>query len=187
MRKCTAKVGHEKKATAIFAESFSFYRCQNFYKKSENFTISMCRRILSLYTLLSIFIVNVNAAPSDHGKIFHASSFSIFVGQIILVVIFIMGVYLLLKRLFSKSNNHNLSFPSQNKDSQIPNSDTQKSCPYCKGRLFIDLGPLSPSREELKDIPSDEVEIYWGSDSNKDYPVECARRVCPYCKGKGVL
>ena len=129
---------------------------------------------------------DILASKSDYGRSFYTSDFSIIVGQIILVLIIGIILYLCVKHILGKGFCKSAS--DYKTKTRIHASDGQNSkneCPLCKGKLFIDLGQLSPSRRELSGIDPGEIEFYW--DNNPDSPIQCARRVCPHCKGRGTI
>lgn len=141
-----------------------------------------------LYTFIAIIIlpVDVLAAPSDYGRIFNSSRISVLVGQIILLLIISILLYLCVKHFIGKTTHKSaINFKPNSVNSTSCGTRTNKVCPYCNGKLFIDLGQLSSSRRELNGIDPGELEFYWAN--GVDSPVECARRICPHCKGRGTI
>ena len=138
-----------------------------------------------LYIILALIIVvhsRVYAVPSDYGRDFYSTSFSVTIGQILLAVILLLLGYVGIKSIFKNNKN--------NRKAEISNSALDRNCenskivcPKCNGKLFIELGELSSCSGELSGIDRGELIFYWGQ--GKYGPIECVRRVCPYCKGRG--
>lgn len=139
-----------------------------------------------MFIAILILSVDILAAPSDYGRLFNSSNLSILVGQIILLLIISILLYLCVKHFFDKTI-HKSAINSKTKsvNSSTCGPRSNKVCPYCKGKLFLDLGQLSSSRRELDGIDPGELEFYWAN--GVDSPVECARRICPHCKGRGTI
>lgn len=142
------------------------------------------KKLYIILTLIIAFHSRVYAAPSDYGRDFYSTSFSVTIGQILLAVILVLLGYVGIKSIFKKNKN--------NRKAEISNSaldrnreDSKNVCPKCNGQLFIELGELSSCRRELSSIDRGELIFYWGQ--GKHGPIECVRRVCPYCKGRGEI
>lgn len=146
----------------------------------------MKRRLLYAFIAIFLLPIDILAAPSDYWRLFNSSRFSVIIGQIILLIIICVVLYVCINHFFGKTYNKSTTNNISNLGNGVTRGHSSNDvCPYCHGKLFIDLGRLSPSRKELEGIDPGELEFYWGNGVHS--PVECARRICPHCKGRGTI